>query len=132
MDKRMLVIFVAGKYKGNIPENIETARYMSRKIWELGFTALTPHLNTAHFEEDCHCVEDDYILGDLSMLSRCDGIMMIEGWKDSQGAMGEHLAAKQMGIPTFYSLTELKKYNWEDYVNGLSNTRAIGKVQKPN
>ena len=118
-DKRLLLIYIAGKYSnGNIEINIQRAREAAKGVWEAGFTALCPHLNTQHFEIDCLCEYDDYILGDLTMLIRCDGIFMMKDWEDSAGALGEHYVAQQCGIPIFKSLEELNTYNWKEYIDG--------------
>ena len=97
-----MIIYLSGCYSGNIEENIEIARKVAIKLWEKGYTVLTPHLNTYHFEKDCKCSYDDFIRGDLEMISRCDAICMLQGWMCSQGACREKEFAKYLGIPIFY------------------------------
>lgn len=96
------VVYVSGKYSGNIDENIHAARLAAIKIWEHGNIALTPHLNTAHFEIDCNCKYEDYIEGDLELLERCDAVVMLPGWEESAGAVKERNAALIEMIPIFY------------------------------
>lgn len=107
MTRRDIVVYLSGKYSGDIEENLKTARINAINLWEQGYTVLTPHLNTQHFEKDCLCVYDDYIAGDLSLLSRCDVIYMMDGWEDSSGAKMERDYAKSQNIPVVYNDLEL-------------------------
>ena len=68
-DKRRIKIYVSGKYsgpKGKEEDYVETqintlrARTEAIRLWEAGYTALTPHLNTMHFQFDCKCSYEDY------------------------------------------------------------------------
>lgn len=101
-----MIVYVAGKYSGETPDditaNIDAARKVAIQLWENGHAALCPHLNTAHFENDCACQYIDYLEGDFKLLARCDAILMLTGWEDSRGAVGEHTFAKERGIPVYY------------------------------
>ena len=97
-----MIIYISGKYSGSIAENIKEARKVAIEVWESGHVALCPHLNTAHFEEDCKLEYDDYIKGDLILLERCDAILMLEGWEESQGAQIELQYAEKLGLPVYY------------------------------
>ena len=98
-----MIVYISGPYTiGNIDENIQKARKVAIEVWESGNVALCPHLNTAHFELDCKCSYDDYLDGDLALLGRCDSILMMEGWEDSNGAKAEKKWAKGLGIPIYY------------------------------
>jgi hypothetical protein len=97
-----VILYLAGKYRGDIDANIQAAREVAIKLWEAGHFALCPHLNTAHFEVDCACPEEAYLQGDLDILARCDAIVMLEAWLDSEGAKREHAHALKLGIPVYY------------------------------
>lgn len=100
---REVVIYLSGKYTvGNVDENIQKARKKAIELWELGFTVITPHLNTVHFEMDCKCKYDDYLTGDLEILRRCDAIYMLEGWGDSPGAREELKYAEENNLIVIY------------------------------
>ena len=114
-DKRCIIVYISGKYSGTSDEisaNIKLAREYSIKVWEYGFTALCPHLNTQNFEVDCNCVYDDYIDGDLHLVDRCDGVLMLPGWKDSNGARIERSHALKMGFPVFDDWENFIRYEW--------------------
>lgn len=98
-----MLVYLAGLYtKGNIDDNITLARKIAIEVWESGLWAITPHLNTAHFEVDCKATYEDYMQGDLCMVSRCDAIIMLPGWDQSSGAKRELDLAKSLNIPVYY------------------------------
>lgn len=116
--KRSKIIYVSGKYtdetKEKVSKNIELARQFSIKIWELGYTALCPHLNTMNFEESRILKWEDYIKGDLFLIDRCDGIFMLPNWSKSKGAKLELKHAMKLKLPIFFGLYELEVYKWKE------------------
>jgi hypothetical protein len=108
-----MIIYISGKYSGDIDNNIALARKVAIEVWERGHVALCPHLNTAHFEEDCDCSYDDYIKGDLLLIEGCDAILMLPGWQESQGAQVEYEYAEKLGLPMYHypDIPEVKREN---------------------
>ena len=98
-----MLIYVAGKYTGDVNKNIASARNVAIALWEIGHAVICPHLNSAHMEEDCKADYETYMRGDFNMISRCDALVMVENWKDSSGAKREHEYALSLGIPIFYA-----------------------------
>lgn len=81
---------------------------MAIEVWKAGFCCLCPHLNSGGLEEEG--IENwKFYLGDLHILQRCDAMLLIPGWKDSQGAKMEVRMAQELGVPVFESLEELKQ-----------------------
>src|SRR5574340_795962 len=109
-----MIIYVAGPYRGKnqaeIAAHIDEARKVAIEIWEAGHVALCPHLNTAHFEDDCDCHEDEYLEGDLQLVGRCEEIVMIKNWEFSAGALAEKKYAEARNIPV-YSYPALPELN---------------------
>lgn len=100
-----MIIYIAGKYSGTpeeIEENICAARRAAIEVWEAGYVAICPHLNTAHFEQDCKCSYEQYLIGDLQILARCDAAMFLPGWEESSGARQEHDYCLRNGISICY------------------------------
>lgn len=97
------VVYVAGPYRAPTPEaeavNIERARWAAREVWRRGFVALCPHLN---------CPDDIpravALSGDLELLRRCDAVLLLDGWENSEGSVGERFEAISKGLPVFRSL----------------------------
>jgi nucleoside 2-deoxyribosyltransferase len=96
-----MLIYLAGKYSGNVEENIANARKIAIELWEAGYYVICPHLNTARFETDCRCTYENYMRGDMEMLARCDAVVMLPEWEGSMGAVRERGRANDCGIPVF-------------------------------
>ena len=45
---------------------------------------------------------EDHIAKDIINLMDCEGIYMLQGWEDSQGARIEHAVAKEIGLKVMY------------------------------
>lgn len=58
---------------------------------------LIPHANTAHF----HGLQtpEFWYDGTLELLKRCDGCVMIPGWRSSRGSVGERGYCLTVGKP---------------------------------
>jgi len=67
--------------------NIRKAEAFAIKLWRAGFAVICPHLNTGLL---CGATpEEDFLKGDIEILSRCDFAVTIEGWQQSTGSLGE-------------------------------------------
>lgn len=101
-----MLVYVSGPYSGNTPEqtdkNIAAARAVAVQLWEMGHAVICPHTNTINFERDCKATYEQYIEGDLNMISRCDALVMLPTWEASKGALIEHAYAVELAIPIFY------------------------------
>jgi len=108
-----MILYIAGPYRGDVGSNIKLAREMAIKLWEAGHVAITPHLNTQNFEDDCILKNGEYIVGDLKILARCDGILMLPGWEDSEGARVERRYAHDRHIP-IYNYPDIPPLNFTE------------------
>ena len=111
-NKRHFIIYIAGKYTDNsktsIQKNILTSRKYAIKLWDRGFTVITPHLNVANFEYLLKkTTYDDITEGSLEIISRCDAVFMLPNWKRSNGAKIERKYAYSKNITVYYNLKEL-------------------------
>lgn len=98
-----MLVYIAGKYSGDTETNIKEARKVAIILWEMGHAVICPHLNTANMEKDCKASYENYMAGDFNMICRCDAIVMLENWKDSEGAKREHDYALSLDIPVYYA-----------------------------
>ena len=48
--------------------------------------------------------------GDLALLGRCDALMTVDNWRESQGARAEVDYAHSHGIPVFHELPALEAW----------------------
>ena len=108
----MKLIYISGKYTDKnyteISKNILKARELAVKVWDKGHVALCPHLNTYHFEIDCEASYEQYIEGDLLLVKKCDGMLMLDNWKESKGAKIEKNYAEILGIPVYYKVEDIQ------------------------
>ena len=110
--KRNILVYISGVYfswgQNRIPEAIAQARAAAIQIWDAGFTAICPHLNTSHFERDCKCEQEDYLEGDLEILKHCDIIFFLPNYYESEGALAEYKLALSDSIPMAASMETLE------------------------
>jgi hypothetical protein len=102
----MLFLYVSGPLRApteeQMVENINRARDIAIELWERGHAVCCPHTNTLWPPSACNVPPHRYIEGDLLIVSRCDGVVMMPGWGRSEGAIKEHFHAKNLGIPIWY------------------------------
>jgi hypothetical protein len=108
----MKLVYVAGPYRASgqwdIFQNIRRAEALALQVWQLGAACICPHKNTEHFNGAAP--DRVWLDGDLEMVRRCDAILCSPGWESSSGSLGEVALAKQLGLPIFQSIEELR--NW--------------------
>jgi hypothetical protein len=108
-ETKMKCVYIAGAIRhlneaGDMVEfekmkNIMKAFEWNLFVWQHGGVAICPHTNNIWFPGS---LERDAILkGDLELLSRCDAILMVEGWRNSEGSTGERNHAAFLGLPVF-------------------------------
>jgi len=93
----MKVVYIAGPYRSKdgpngIYENIQRARTEAIKWWRQGYAVICPHMNTALM--DGACADEVWLDGDLELIRRCDIVVMLPRWKESEGATAEHNEAR--------------------------------------
>lgn len=100
----MKVIYIAGKYRGKTPweveQNIRAAEDVAAKVWAMGHVALCPHANARHMLPGL--ISDEAALaGTLELMRRCDAVVLVPNWRDSAGARAEVAEARRLGLPVF-------------------------------
>lgn len=108
----MKVAYVAGPFRGpnawEVEQNIRRAETLALEVWRLGMAAVCPHANTRFYDKAA--TDDVFLDGDLEILRRCDAVLLTPDWARSRGATNEKAEAERVGIPVFFSLSEL--YAW--------------------
>src|SRR5690606_17881665 len=119
MSFRDKIIYVSGKYSESTKEarqvNIDRMMDVAAKVWDRGYTCISPNGNTAHLDDIVKgTTYKDFIEGDCYIISRCDAVLMMDNWKSSKGATEEREYALRIGKPVLYSLEELANWNRPD------------------
>ena len=97
------VIYIAGPFRGetawDVEQNIRRAEEAALYVAKCGHVALCPHTMNRFFNGT---LTDDYwIEATLELLQRCDAILLLDGWTNSEGARGEYAAARERNMPWF-------------------------------
>ena len=113
----MRVIYVAGPFRAcnswEMECNIRRAETVALDVWRAGYVALCPHLNTRFFQGTLP--DETWLKGDLEMLSRCDGMVLVAGWEGSAGTIEEIKYARNYGIPVYANVRNLcNQKEWLD------------------
>lgn len=94
------IIYIAGPYRAptvnGIHNNIVRARKRMEWAWCNNYVPICPHTNSAFTDG---LVPDTIILaGCLKLLSVCDVILLMRGWRNSTGALRERELAIHLGL----------------------------------
>jgi nucleoside 2-deoxyribosyltransferase len=104
------VLYISGPYRGKdawaIERNIRRAEVIALEVWKLGVVALCPHTMTRFYQGALP--DQMFLAGDLELMTRCDGVLAIDGWDESTGARIEVRYAKERGLPVFVSVGEVE------------------------
>lgn len=104
----MSVYYLAGPYTGRTPRetelNIRKAEDVSAHLWRVGIANVCPHTMTRHMVGVAP--EATFLEGMIEIMSRCDEVLLLDGWRGSRGAVIECEKARHMRIPTWDGLAE--------------------------
>ena len=110
-ENKIPVIYVAGPYRAAtrelIANNIAAARTVAVQTAHLGWFPICPHTNTAHFDDDLPNQDQFFLDGTMALMERCDAVVLVEGWRCSQGTLGEIHRARELSMPIFATLADL-------------------------
>jgi len=113
------VIYVAGPYTAKNDferlRNIQKAEEVNWRLWQMGAYAICPHKITAFYSGLCD--EETFIDGGLEILRRCDAVVLIEGWEQSGGTLGEIREAMDLDIPVYEGVDDFMAGKEIDYDN---------------
>lgn len=91
---RIKVAYVIGPIRSVDPknihrrvENIRRAEAAAIELWQNGFAVICPQLNTGMLSGVCP--EENFLKGDIEMLSRCDFAVIVGECIASEGSLSE-------------------------------------------
>ena len=92
-------LYISGKISGtDLTHTRKRFSDVTDKLQALGYEVTNPLCNglseAAPWEE--------HIAKDIINLIGCEGIYMLQGWEDSQGARIEYAIAKEIGLKVMY------------------------------
>jgi hypothetical protein len=108
----MKLVYVAGRYRGetgwDVEQNIRRAEIVGAEVARFGAAPLIPHSMNRFFNGFLN--DDFWLAATMTMLERCDAIVLVPGWESSVGAKAELARAKELGKWVFESVDELKSW----------------------
>jgi hypothetical protein len=116
-EKDMKRIYVAGSYSSTdyveIFENMRNGMRVAVEVYLAGYAPFTPWHDHHHFfmlrEGEKITLENMYTFS-LAWLEASDAILVLPNSENSKGTQAEIVRAKELGIPVFYDLENLKKH----------------------
>lgn len=108
-------IYVAGPFTGPhayaIHCNVERAEAVALEVWRVGGVGVCPHSLGRNFVGTLP--ESVWLAGGLSLLAKCDALVLVEGYERSSGTKAEVAYALDHNIPVFFSVEELAQWMME-------------------
>lgn len=105
------LIYVAGPYRAAsreaVAQNIDAARQIGAAAAAIGWYPVIPHANTAHMELNLQHDDEFWLRGTLELMTRCDAVVLVPGWQNSAGTLGEIAKADSMQLPIFRTIDDL-------------------------
>lgn len=107
----MKVIYVSGPFSADnnweIEQNIRRAESLSLEVWKEGCAAICPHANSRFFNGTL--TYEEWLQGDLEILSRCDGVIVVSGPR-SKGVLEEIALARSLFMKVFDDISQLREW----------------------
>lgn len=113
-----MVVYICGPYtaptRDEVQRNINVAERAGKAVLKMGHTPLIPHRISAHWDDDPEFNPEEWTHTAwmeklcLPLLSKCDAILMLDGWPNSKGSVMEFEYACQLDlrIHTLETITE--------------------------
>ena len=108
-------IYLAGPMRGIEEYNFPRFREAAEQLRGRGYEVVSPHeLDEAEWElaEQIELTTKAYMRRDLPLMLDCDGVVVLEGWTASKGALIEWTVAIQCGMPTAFITQALEDKEW--------------------
>lgn len=104
-------IFISGPYSASHPRevqrNVSKAIYHAIFLMKKGHSVFVPHLSHyIHIHPACPFEYEEYLRNDMAWLEVSEAVLRLPG--ASVGADKEVERAKELGIPVYHSIEEIK------------------------
>jgi hypothetical protein len=100
------LIYIAGPYRGFGPTeviaHVRAASDAMARLMATGYAVICPHTMTYGLEFYSGLDDTMYLRQGLEQLRRCDAMIVLPGWQNSQGTQQEIKHALEWGIPIVY------------------------------
>ena len=113
-EQEMKTIYISGPMKNMTDGNMPAFDEAEKQLKQLGFDVLNPHkicekLNTKFFGMGKSPEYEDYLKEDIiQMLSKCDTVLVLPGWRQSKGAKLEIANAIACGLDVVFDISDVQ------------------------
>jgi hypothetical protein len=110
----MKTIYISGPMSNTPNSNFEAFDNAEKQLVKLGYSVLNPHklcdeLNVRFFEMGKVPDYEDYLKEDIiQMLSKCDKVLVLKGWRQSKGAKLEIANAIACGLDVAFDISDVQ------------------------
>ena len=102
-------VYIAGPYTApdgrRVELNVREAEDVAYEVAGLGAMPVCPHTNLRYMSAP---IAAFLYPATLELMRRCDAVLMLPWWRNSDGARGEYEEATSLRMPVFLSLAELQ------------------------
>ena len=103
--KRKPTLFVSGPYTCRTSDrkrrHMEAARVAGRMLAKMGYVVIVPHWNFQHMVGMCY---ETVLENCIEVMLRCDGVYLLDDWRESPGAVREYAKALKAKMPMYSKL----------------------------
>ena len=110
----MKMIYISGPIKNITDGNMQAFDDAEKQLRQLGYDVLNPHkigeeLNIRFFEIGKIPTYEDYLKEDIiQMLSKCDKVLVLRGWRNSNGSKLEIANALACGLDVVFDISDVQ------------------------
>ena len=110
----MKMIYISGPMKNMPNGNLEAFDKAEKQLRKLGYDVLNPHaiseiVNLRFFEMGKIPEYEDYLKEDIiQMLSKCDKVLVLPGWRQSKGTKLEIANALACGLDVVFDISDVQ------------------------
>lgn len=119
MSRRL--VYLAGPYSAPTAagreRNIRYAWEVALALWKMGLACICPHLNTQHMDGEVGY--EDFMEGDLEIVSRVDAVVVMPDYGRSLGTLREIDHARSQYKPVYFwpgQKAEIAEFAGRDHV----------------
>lgn len=111
-----MLVYCAGKYRSKtgdweeVAYNVQAAEELAAILLGAGYEVFCPHSMTHGWERYEYLNDDDFLRNGIELLRRCDAVILLPGWEDSDGTLAEIACADANHIPVFKTISALNKH----------------------